>query len=80
MQVNAERLKQEQAALIFLQTKVSSIFYTKKRIFFCNREYVIEVWGLKFDNKELMMDQQYEDFKRQVKDSSDIVDVIASYI
>ena len=26
------------------------------------------------------MDQQYEDFKRQVKDSSDIVDVIASYI
>ena len=43
MQVNAERLKQEQAALIFLQTKVSSIFYTKKRIFFCNREYVIEV-------------------------------------
>ena len=26
------------------------------------------------------MDQQYEDFKRQVKDSSDIVDVIAGYI
>ena len=35
---------------------------------------------MKFDNKEPKMDQQYEDFKRQVKDSSDIVDVIASYV
>ncbi len=26
------------------------------------------------------MDQQYEDFKKQVKDSSDIVDVIGGYI
>ena len=26
------------------------------------------------------MDQKYEDFKKQVKESSDIVDVIASYI
>ena len=35
---------------------------------------------MKFDNKVLKMDQQYEDFKRQVKESSDIVDVIAGYI
>ena len=35
---------------------------------------------MKFDDKEPKMDQQYEDFKRQVKDSSDIVDVIAGYL
>ena len=35
---------------------------------------------MKFDDKEQKMDQQYEEFKKHVKDSSDIVDVIAGYI
>lgn len=36
--------------------------------------------GVKSRAREREMDQKYEDFKRQVRDSSDIVDVISGYI
>ena len=35
---------------------------------------------MKFKYKVPEMDQQYDDFKKQVKDSSDIVDVISGYV